>query len=426
MGEECSVCCSKYTSKVRKRVECNYCHEACCVQCLQKYLLGLASDPQCMACKAAFNGEFLGSHLPRTWLLGEYKRHRERVLLEREMALLPHSQHLLENYKLADRLAAEIQEMNERRAELMRIVATMSTRINSHRTRLDTLKRTNYTRDGTVQPTMRSERRQFIRGCPVQGCRGFLSAAWRCGTCDAWVCKDCGEPKGDAHECDPNVAASHKSIQKDSRPCPRCASMIYKISGCDQMWCTQCNVAFSWKTGVVVTRGIIHNPHYFQWRQRQAHAAPAAANPCDGIDQRAVMDAIRSWCSPDKAKLGAKVREVFHVREWTLPALRRRVEVDPAQRNADLRVMYLRNALDQDTWCRKLQQREKMHERTVAEMHVYDMLVAASLDTLAGMASGARTCGQALEDLLAIRAFANNAFDDISRRFNMTLKRLRE
>lgn len=50
----------------------------------------------------------------------------------------------------------------------------------------------------------------------------------------------------------------------NTRPCPTCFVPIYKISGCDQMFCTECHAKFSWRTGKVV-KGLFHNPHFFEW-----------------------------------------------------------------------------------------------------------------------------------------------------------------
>ena len=105
---ECPVCCNTYTGHQRRRVECGYCANECCSACLQQYLLTLPSDAQCMGCKRAIDGEFLSIHLPKTWLLTEYKAHREKVLLDREMALLPDSQDLLQNYRDSQRLQGRV------------------------------------------------------------------------------------------------------------------------------------------------------------------------------------------------------------------------------------------------------------------------------------------------------------------------------
>lgn len=285
---ECMICCETYTRAARKRVACPHCDTACCSACFAKYLLGLTAEAHCMngECKRAFDGEFLAMHLPRTWLLTKYKAHRERVLLDREMAMLPASQEILANYRHSKTIEQDIEALDARRRELQREIQGVLNQILPLRAELDALQRSNYTRRGGPEPA--TERRQFVRACPVDGCRGFLSTAWKCGTCETWVCKDCGEPKIDReehHECDPAVAASHALLQRDSRPCPQCAAMIFKIDGCDQasgsrgvafgfrirgllwptesvsppqMFCTQCAVAFSWRTGAIVTNGVIH------------------------------------------------------------------------------------------------------------------------------------------------------------------------
>jgi hypothetical protein len=41
----------------------------------------------------------------------------------------------------------------------------------------------------------RENRAQFIRKCPVENCRGFLSTGWKCGICKTKVCAKCHEIK---------------------------------------------------------------------------------------------------------------------------------------------------------------------------------------------------------------------------------------
>ena len=76
-----------------------------------------------------------------------------------------------------------------------------------------------------------------------------------------------GLDKNAEHVCDENSLASVEEIKKTTRNCPGCGAATFKISGCDQMFCTVpgCETAFSFRTGRKQT-GIIHNPHYFQMR----------------------------------------------------------------------------------------------------------------------------------------------------------------
>ena len=43
--------------------------------------------------------------------------------------------------------------------------------------------------------------------------------------------------------------------------------MIYKIDGCDQIFCTQCKILFDWKT-LEIDTGIGHNPHYLEYMRQ--------------------------------------------------------------------------------------------------------------------------------------------------------------
>lgn len=440
---ECPVCCDKYTHQQRKRVTCAYCDTECCSGCLQTYLLTLQSDAQCMGCRRHMNGEVLATYLPKTWLLSKYKEHREKVLLDREMALLPASQEMLVNYRTGQTLQDELAELDAQRRALQQQAMEVAREMARRRARVARLQDTNFTQDTAAAEageSSRAARRQFVRACPVDTCRGFLSTAWRCGTCETWVCKDCGEPKlegrDDAeHVCDPDTAASHALLQRDSRPCPQCAAMIFKIDGCDQMWCTQCNVAFSWRTGAVVTNGVIHNPHYYEWLRRTRGEVPRNPGdvPCGaggGLPTAYDLDAMLRRARGVPADVVRQLRDVHrelrHVLHVDLPRMRQEANGGgDFQRNADLRLKYLLNQIDENDWRRKLQQREKRRERAFAAMQVYDMFTAAATDTYRALVGGDHTSQTALGELRQLQRFANESLEAIARRFNMTVKRLR-
>lgn len=123
------------------------------------------------------------------------------------------------------------------------------------------------------------ERRKFIKACPMEECKGFLSTGWKCGICTKSFCKDCHLEKTDSHVCDEDTKKTIALLAKDTKPCPKCGTGIFKIDGCDQMWCVDCNTAFSWRTGQVEV-GVIHNPHYYQW-MRDTNNGEVPRNPLD-------------------------------------------------------------------------------------------------------------------------------------------------
>lgn len=102
--------------------------------------------------------------------------------------------------------------------------------------------------------------------CPI--CPGTLSEFWSCDKCGSDICEYCYCKKDTDHICDENDKLTILAIKKETHPCPKCAEQIYKINGCDQMWCTLCGTAFSWETGKI-DAGNVHNPHYFEQRVDQ-------------------------------------------------------------------------------------------------------------------------------------------------------------
>lgn len=89
---------------------------------------------------------------------------------------------------------------------------------------------------------------RLLTKCPTDNCRGFLNSKSICGSCEKHICRKCMKAKLEEHECNQADIDNVKSIHKDSKPCPKCATRISKVSGCDQMWCLFCNTAFSWRT----------------------------------------------------------------------------------------------------------------------------------------------------------------------------------
>jgi hypothetical protein len=244
--------------------------------------------------------------------------------------------------------------------------------------------------NGSADSDPEKERRQFVAACPSADCRGFLSQAYKCGTCQKQYCSKCRELKdrGDEHTCDPDLVATIEAIVKDSRACPSCGIPISRVMGCDQMYCTQCDTAFSYATGKIAV-GVIHNPHYYE-RQRQLNNGvaprPAGDVRCGGWpDYLILMNRLRN--SPYRMKetyihkianihrTGSHVQAVELAETYAVPPLQDHERVK-------LRVRFLLKEIDERELGMAIQRLERTREKTMEIREILENYVMIALDAL--------------------------------------------
>ena len=279
--KECCVCFDPYNKSTRARVTCQSCGFEACRQCHTTFILDASNtQPNCMQCHKEFQREFLVDSFTLKFVSKDWKEHRERVMLQKERALLPTRQPVAEMVKRKNDLTTQCNTILEQINALRSQHYTCTTEKN----RLEYRIRVGPAADASL-PAAQREHAAFVRPCPntAANCRGFLSTQWKCNLCSMWTCKDCHEMKGDAqdtpHVCNADNLASAKLIDAETRACPKCGARVYKISGCNQMFCTACNdCAFDWVTGRIET--VIHNPHYYEF-QRQLNGGQAPRVPGD-------------------------------------------------------------------------------------------------------------------------------------------------
>ena len=282
--EDCAVCCENFNMSSKKKIKCPYCDYCACKSCVRQYLTTTTKEPHCMNCKKAWSQNFMVIELDRSFNTKEYKNHRKSILLEGEVSKLPETMQAAENYKKKEGLEEENRELKKMEVELKKQLFNIS---QTHAANSNAIWRIS-----TGQYKKGEEKRQFIMACPDEDCRGFLSSAYKCELCKLYACSKCHEIIGDKkenpdHVCNQDSVKSAELIKSETKPCPSCGTRIFKIDGCDQMWCTECHVAFSWRTGRRET-GIVHNPHFYQW-QRDANNGEAPRvpgdNPCADRDR---------------------------------------------------------------------------------------------------------------------------------------------
>ncbi len=215
----CNICCDDYNKSTRTKICCPYCDFDVCRTCCETYILS-ETVPKCMqpSCAKELSRKFLRENLTNTFLTSKYKEHLENVLFDQEKALMPATQVLVEEKIAKNNIKKQIKD-----------ISLLIDDLTSQRNALESKLHNGHFKAET-------ERRSFVRQCPANNCRGFLSSQWKCGICEQWTCPECHELKGPnrdcAHTCDPNNVETAKMLAKDSKPCPKCQSMIFKIAGC--------------------------------------------------------------------------------------------------------------------------------------------------------------------------------------------------
>lgn len=435
----CEVCCEPFNLSTHKRVKCPYCPFNACSSCVEKYILDSPDDPHCMACRKGWNREILCNNLSVKFVTKTLKARREELLFERERSLMPATQVYVEaekkrryydslctkgheqiralnakwvacNVQNLAALAVEIGATNEFDAMLERSRRSIDIEKQIREIELN-IKYWTFCSNAWVRPQTTGERRQFVRACPHSNCKGFLSTAWKCGLCENWTCPDCHEVKGpekDApHTCDPNNVATARMLEKDSRNCPKCAAVIFKIEGCDQMWCTQCHTPFSWRRGVIET-GRVHNPHYYEYmRARGALPREPGDVPCGGMPQLARI--LRITDSPILTTIH---RMNAHVQYFIM----NRFSTNAIEDNRDIRINFMIGDFTEEVFKKKLQQREKARQKKTDIRQVLEMYQTVTIDLMQSFVSHG-VLETTLTEFQRLRDHVNTEFRAISKRY---------
>lgn len=400
-------------------------------------------------CGHGWTREWLDGQFTRSFRLNTYKEHREKTLADREKARLPETQQQAAFYKAAQ---TAIKTLDEESKELHTQLTELQTKINVCDTARWHAKRTIEafgTRayppvpNGIDIPVKRTFA-EFIKPCPADGCKGFLSTAWKCGLCEQWSCPDCHDLKGPnkdvAHTCDQTKVESARLIQRETKGCPKCGVRISKIDGCDQMWCTACNTAFNWRTNVIAA-GPVHNPHYFEYlRQQGIVPQPQQANPivgCDARDDSAIvrllddrgrrlyqMNTHEVVLPTRQQRTNKYLYEAHRLRnEYADPYMRRQQDDEELFRR--LRVRYMAGELSDDDWKIALQRAEKDAFFHRAKNDVRDVYANAARDILRGLLSPTADREAIRKQIEKLVEYVNESNETIMKRFGRKIQPLK-
>jgi hypothetical protein len=431
MAPDCSICCEKFNKSNRKKITCSFCQTDCCNTCAETYLLGTSQDPHCMSCRNEWLPEFLEVNFTKTFRLITYKKHREEVLYERQKAMLPGAQPAVEREIHAVEILAKKKELLKKKKDLDRQRLELQKEIDNVRADyFDTL----YGAKGQSK----AEARQFIKACPADDCRGFLNQQWHCGLCKTDVCCKCREIKKpeEEHVCDPKILESIKLIESDSRQCPKCPSIIFKIEGCNQMFCTQCHAVFDFRTGRI-ENGPVHNPHFYEWAREQNNGViPRNIGdvPCGGMpgfyDLHNHMKPHRKVANFNafEKEVTSMYRFLIHIDGVVMNLYRPPPIGSAKETNEDLRVNYLLKRINEDQFKATVQRREKQRVKNRAIYQILELFKVTGMELFQSLMQ-IKTC-EALKktfkdsQLWEIVNYCNSHLLRVSNRYNCVVPQI--
>lgn len=433
----CNICCDNYNKSSRIKINCSYCDFDVCRTCCETYILS-EQIPKCMNpdCAKEWSRKFLRENLTNTFLSTKYREHIEEILFDQERALLPATQPLVEEKIRKDNIKKQIKDIDYLIEDMIKQRRKLEYEMNHH------------TLDNNKE-----DRNKFVRQCPSNGCRGFLSTQWKCGICEQWTCPDCHELKGpnrdSDHKCDPNNVETAKLLAKDSKPCPKCQSMIFKIAGCDQMWCTQCHTAFSWKTGKLEKN--IHNPHFYEWQRKNGGGAARNVGDIEcgrelthytttRIQELAKKhNDLYKYEKAEYFQFGHKYNKFVDIYSDSIIQINNcirnnihniRVELtnfqtDYVVRNQDLRIRYLENTISEEDFKILIQRNDKRNKKNTEIAQVIQLsntaltdIVYRLIDHLDKSENKKHNIKSFILEIEQIIKYCNDIFKDISFTYN--------
>lgn len=461
MSSECIVCREVYSKRMRKPIECPYCQFACCMSCFRQYLLTLASEPACMSCKVQFSYEFLHEKLPITFWHGEYKNFRKTLLVSREESLLPETQNCIVRIRRKEEFLRHVRSVRaeidkqllhynkllQRNGQMTEMIAQERNGeleipddhpyflyFNDDNTLMknengELLCMMENLDDGSAHHRVvrRTTQSSWVHACPNTDCRGYLKGDQTvCPVCSTRVCKDCLQivkEEEDGHACKKEDIETVDMLKQNTKPCPNCSMMIYKISGCDQMWCTQCRTPFSWKTGQKINQRI-HNPHYYEWmlRHQGDNQMPREMMdiPCGGLPS---VNSLRKFPRQYWEWVHNLHQHILHCEHVVVPRYQNTQELDGVRKS--MRISYLMNFLSHQMWRDELYSREKAAQKHQQYVQIMQTFVAVSTEWLRRMVIHQQ---QGLEkevnELVMFFHYINSQIKMLNHRFKSSLSQL--
>ena len=376
MNEECEVCAFDFNRSNRKKIECKKCGTKVCRACFVRYLEDSSEDAHCLACSSPWGRDFLSSVMTKVFMNREYRKHREKLMFEKQQAMLTNTLPYVESQKRMQKLSAEKNEIHEKIRKLWLEVSQIENLLHSE----STFYFGTETKDSLDRPIT------IVGHCVLDDCNGLVDLSWKCTTCETPICKRCTKSKEENHVCDEEDIASLRLIRSDSRPCPNCKVRIHLYEGCNQAWCTNCHTAFNWRTMKLIRSGFFHNPHFAEWQVQNGRDGLPVENYRQGcIDFQKLNGKIKNESHSNHSE---EVSNTMRMRGYLLAANHildyesTDVTNESNMKLRGLRVDFLMNKIDQQEFKERSQRVDKAMNKANEIASIMNMFAHSARDIL--------------------------------------------
>lgn len=391
----CNICVDDY----KELIQCRFCDFEVCKICTTKYLVESINEPHCMNCKKNWDREFLIKSISLSWYDGKYKPSRKQVLFDREKSLFTETLPYAKLYKKLDKLTKEYnivsKNVNVVQLEKQKLLLDFRTEVDKkekksireniikkneeyskiRKMRMDIDNEIYLTRrriqnignpmNNNIGGGSKTEvvQQKYYGKCFDEKCIGLLSKSGKCITCEKITCTKCLEKIEENHECNPDTLETVKVIKQDTKACPKCFIPIHKVSGCYQMWCTNCHTTFHYNTGEILQE-TIHNPHYIEWLNSNRNRNRGGGVECGGERLDLIVYRMAYPTKNIATSMHNIMREIGHIDHVLIANIRQKLNsISNVHEDRYKRCMYMLNLVSEEKFKTQLFQKYKQTMR---------------------------------------------------------------
>jgi len=411
----CSICVEDMT--INNIITCDICKNSSCKDCFKRFILDNEYDSKCMHCMKKISREFIILNLDVDWLQNEYKEFRKKHLFNVEKGKFLETQAAATVYTKAKDIISKL-PFNpisfEFKGNIHNFTKHTSQFNTFHNARMCIMDYGVGWEDHDFDKGVRVESvsiKKTIK-CPNNICAGIIPITGEdelmCAMCYGTVCSKCREIFiGKEHKCNEDTIKTISELVDTTRSCPNCATLIFKIEGCDQMFCTQCHTTFSWNTSRI-ERGFMHNPHYLDWirdlRMRQIEGDKEVPDvppaPCleyityeklitcfpldiwkNSFESRKKIPYIENiYNDLPSTELYCLALRNFHTNILHVRSTAGNHANMVAVNNHSIRVLYMTNNMEEDDFKNEIEHREYEWHQNITLFYIYDMVFRSAGD----------------------------------------------